>query len=340
MADYPIAPLGQQGGGETTDRAFERTFGGQAMRVLVLGGGPDAEREISLVSAKAVADALRQSASHHVDLVTIDRATQAELASKAADVIVPVLHGPWGEGGPLQDELEKDGRAFVGCGAAAARIAMDKVLTKSVALRLGVPTPDFAILRAGDPGVPLPLPVVVKPVHEGSSVGLHVCRTAEDWSRARAAVEADLAEHPRRVYMVERMIEGIEITAGLLDPLGKKATLLPLIQVVPATGTYDYKAKYTRDDTKYVVAPSLLPGVELVIGQYAMRLARGMGVRHVCRMDFMVDRQNTPWLLEVNTMPGFTDHSLVPMAARRLGMEMPALCERLVEMAMRDHGAR
>ena len=117
---------------------------------------------------------------------------------------------------------------------------------------------------------------------------------------------------------------------------GDKPQLLPLIEIIPASGVYDYQAKYDRDDTRYTTDPVLLPGVDQVIKQYALRLARGMNVRHLCRVDFILDRTNTAWLLEVNTMPGFTGHSLVPMAAKAAGMDFSALCVRLVELALRD----
>lgn len=304
--------------------------------VLVLGGGPDAEREVSLKSAAGVAGALREAGKYEVRHQTIDRLDLRSLRALAGDVVFPVLHGGWGEGGPLQDLLEQDGRPYVGCGPRAARIALDKVLTKSVALRMGVPTAEFSIFNAADDACPLPLPVVIKPVHEGSSVGLSICRDAAQWAKARAFVANDVAEHRTRVYMVERLIEGREITSGILDAAGEKPVLLPLVEIAAASGVYDYEAKYNRNDTRYTANPVLLPGVDQVIKQYALRLARGAEIRHLCRVDFILDRTNTAWLLEVNTMPGFTDHSLVPMAAKAAGIDFPGLCVRLVELALRD----
>jgi D-alanine-D-alanine ligase len=304
--------------------------------VLVLGGGPDAEREVSLVSSRAVAEALRTRGTYRVHLEVIDRLDAAGLARLPGEIIFPVLHGGWGEGGPLQELLERDGRAFVGCGSRAARLAMDKIATKLAAARLGIPTPPAAVLNPGDSGRGVALPVVVKPVHEGSSVGVYICREEQDWSRAIAGVRADVASHPTRVYMIEgAVLGGRELTVGVLD--GKA---LPIVEIRPAVEFYDYQAKYNRDDTAYTVSPELPRGVAAQIADPAQRLAQELGVRHLCRVDFLLDPGGGPWLLEVNTLPGFTGHSLFPMAAadRRdgPGLDMPALTEHLVNLARRD----
>lgn len=299
--------------------------------VLVLGGGPDAEREVSLRSSRAVSAATEQSGRFAVRYEVIGRPTLADLRRLPGDVIFPVLHGRWGEGGPLQELLAQDGRPFVGCGAPAARLAMDKVATKSLALAIGCPATATAILDPRDEGLPLPLPFVVKPVHEGSTVGLFVCRTPDEWRAAhRSSAESGKA------CMIEPYIKGRELTVGVVD-----RAALPIIEITPADGLYDYEAKYNRDDTRYDVNPRLPAGVGERIVADTLKLAAAMGVRHLCRVDFMLDAQGRPWLLEVNTMPGFTDHSLVPMAARATppggpGLEMPALCARLVELALRD----
>ncbi len=301
--------------------------------VLVLQGGPDAEREISLISARSVAAALRSLNRATIHVETIDRIDLQTLRKLPGDVVFPVLHGQFGEGGPLQDLLEQDGRPYVGCKSHAARAAMDKVYTKFVALRAGVPCSESSIFNPLDLGCPVELPLVLKPVHDGSSVGLHLCRDQAAWEKARLAAIEDLKKHPARVYSVERLITGREITAGVLD--GKA---LPLIEIKPAQGVYDYQAKYFRDDTVYQVDPTLPHGMTTMIQSYAARIATALGVRHLCRVDFILDRSDTPWLLEVNTMPGFTDHSLVPMAAAKTGLPMAELCWKLVEMAIRDQG--
>ena len=304
-------------------------------RVLVLGGGPDAERRVSLNSASGVADALRASGKWEVIAKTIDRITLAELKSLPGDAVFPVLHGAFGEGGPLQDLLEQDGRPYVGCRPAAARLAMDKIASKLAASRAGIPTAESCILNVNDDVTPIAPPGVVKPVHDGSSVGLHICKDAASWPRVRQTVREDVQSKPGRVYMIERFIAGKELTVGLID--GKP---LPTIHIAPADGPYDYEAKYTRDDTRYHLNPALPPGIDAAIKGYATKLFEALGCRHVSRVDFILDQAGRPWLLEINTMPGFTSHSLVPKAAAHVGVPMPDLCTRLVELALRDHSVR
>jgi D-alanine-D-alanine ligase len=307
---------------------------GEKPSVLVLGGGPDAEREVSLVGAKGVAEAL-VSLGFTVHARTIERATLAELGGMPGDVVFPVLHGPWGEGGPLQDVLAALGRPFVGCRGGAARLAMDKVATKGVALRAGVPTAEFAVLNVRDEVCPLALPVVAKPIHEGSSVGVHICKDAGQWAKAIGAIREDVRVHPTRSYMVERYVPAMELTQGVLDPLGENPRL-PIVAISPKAEFYDYHAKYHADDTGYVVDPKLPLGVADRVFAAAQAVAKAIGVRHLCRVDFLLDQQGTAWLLEVNTLPGFTSHSLLPMAAERFGLSYPKLCERLIECALRD----
>lgn len=307
--------------------------------VLLLCGGPDAEREVSLSGGRAAAAALRAS-GHEVHEAVIERVTAADLRSLPGEVAFPLLHGPYGEGGPLQDTLELDGRPFVGARARGARAAMDKAMTKAVALALGVRTAPFAMLNASDSGCPLDFPVVVKPVHEGSSVGVHICRDASAWSLARAAALADAASHPGRVYMIEQFIHGRELTQGVIDPcptIGQAGPRLPIVEIMPAAEFYDYEAKYHSDATRYIANPTLPKGVPVEVYGAAMSVALNLGLRHLCRVDFILDDEDRAWLLEVNTMPGFTDHSLLPMAAGAAGIDFPSLCARLVEWAIRDH---
>jgi D-alanine-D-alanine ligase len=318
----------------------DRTHPANLPSVLVLGGGPDAERDVSLNSARAIADALAAS-GHRVERRTIERISADELSRMPGEVIFPALHGGWGEGGPLQDILESDGRPFIGSASLAARRAMDKIATKMVAIELGIPTPAAHILDARDGVCPMELPAVIKPVHEGSTIGLFLCRTPQEWTAARAQIADEAAQGESRTYMIEPMIgaakgsRGRELTVGLLD-----GRALPVIEIVPAEGLYDYEAKYTRDDTQYLVDPELPAGVTERIKEQTVRIARALGVRHIARTDFMLDTSGTAWFLEINTMPGFTDHSLVPKAARKLGLEMPELCATLVRVAVRDHPRR
>lgn len=296
--------------------------------VLVLKGGPDAEREVSLRSGSRVAQALRDDGTFDVAEVAIDALTASELAGMPGDVVFPVLHGPWGEGGPLQELLEAGGRPFVGCGPGAARIAMDKAATKTIAARAGVPTPRARVLRRGD-DLDLEPPVVIKPSNDGSSVDLFVCRD-------RASVERALATAftRRELMLAEDFITGREITVGWLN-----GRALPIVEIVPAEGLYDYEAKYVRKDTRYVLQPDLPPGVAERAQAATEQVCSALGCRHISRVDFMVDERG-PWMLEVNTMPGMTDTSLVPKAAAHAGLPFPALCRSLVEFAMADRPRR
>jgi len=296
--------------------------------VLVLGGGPDRERDISLASARAVARALRDHGGFEVHEQTIDRPAPAELASMPPGVVFPVLHGSWGEGGPLQDLLAESGRPYVGCRPFAARCAMDKIAAKLAAARRGAPTQPAALVAVSDPVCPLPLPVVVKPAHEGSSVGLHVCTDHAAWRRAHE----EAARQLDRPYLVESLIgrQGArrELAVGMLS-----GRALPIIEVTPAEGVYDFEAKYVRGDTRYTVRPELPNGLAERLGEWAEGIAESIGASGLSRVDFMLDADGAPWFLEINTMPGFTASSLYPMAARAAGIEMPELCARLVAQA-------
>ena len=302
------------------------------MEVLVLGGGPDSERQVSLWSSLGVADALR-GLGRPVRYEVIGKLTQKELAALPGDVIFPVLHGGWGEGGGLQDLLEADGRPYVGSKAHAARLAMDKLATKMAAARAGVPTAECAVWNPSDEGCPIAFPVVVKPVHEGSSVGVHFVREAGEWAAVREKVLSEQREHPSRVYMIERaVLGGRELTVSVLD-----GRVLAPIEIIPKVAFYDYEAKYTSDETQYRVDPELPAGVKELVRGAAAKMWEALGLRHLARVDFLLDRQGTAWLLEVNTMPGFTSHSLMPMAAAHAGLSYADLCAALVDMAVRDH---
>lgn len=296
--------------------------------VLVLAGGPDQEREISLLSAATIAQGLADSGRYRADLRVIGRLTLDELRRLPGDAIFPALHGPWGEGGSVQQLLEADGRPYVGSGPEASRGAIDKVFTKCIAASLGLTCLPTAILRPDEALNPFPFPVVAKPVFEGSTIGLHVCETEDAWRGAHAAAAGSGIP-----YMVEPMVRGRELTVGVVDN-GSGMRALPVIEIRPADGLYDYQAKYTREDTRYLIDPELPPGVAELIQRQTVDLARAMGLRDLCRADFLLDDQHRAVFLEVNTMPGFTSHSLVPMAAARVGIPVAELVSAFVDNAM------
>jgi len=290
------------------------------LTVSVLMGGPDAERDISIQSGTAVATALEQSGSFNVHKQIIDTPTIEDIRNIEADVIFPVLHGPFGEGGPLQQLLEETQKTFVGSGSEAAALAMDKDATKRFAVQEGIQTPAWCLLTPKSQ-CDIDPPIVLKPVEDGSSVGISICLTLEEVEAQRHLLLQERSE-----VLAETFVQGRELTVGIIGGVPQ-----PIIEIIPPHDlqTYDYEAKYERDDTQYIIAPTL-PANQCV--EVAISLYGGMGIRDIARVDFILNETGT-WLLEINTMPGFTNHSLIPMASRHLGIEMPELCSSLVEFA-------
>ncbi len=302
----------------------------EGLKVLVLAGGPDRERPVSLSSGKHVAKALRE-AGHEVlqgDVLPNDISIFDDYKAWGGEVVFPVLHGPWGEGGPLQNLLEARGMPFVGTRAAEAAICMDKPATKRVLQEEGLPTPDFQVI---DHETPLELdpPLVLKPPAEGSSIDLVICRTRDEAEHGRK-----ILEKRHRLLLAESYILGAELTVGVLDgPGGPEA--LPAIQIIPAAEFYDYDAKYERHDTQYRFDIDLPGDLLAEIRRLALATHQALGCKHLSRVDFMADgAEGKAYILEVNTMPGFTDHSLLPKAAAQAGLTMPMLCDRLVREAI------
>ena len=292
------------------------------IRVAVLRGGPDAEHEVSLASGGRVLAALRRDPRFNATDHVIDRPTIDELAALEVDVVFPVLHGPFGEGGELQQRLEAAGLPYVGSGPEASQLAMDKAATKTACSEVGVPTAPWAMLTPGE-ACPLPSPVVVKPVNEGSSVGVRLCRSADELDSARSELQDQYPD-----LMAEAFIKGRELTVGIAGD-----RTLPIIEIRPAVTFYDYEAKYERNDTEYILEPELPEGIADTCARHARTTFDCLGCRDVARVDYMLDGRGI-WMLEVNTMPGFTDHSLLPKAAQHAGTGMTELCAGLVCRAL------
>ena len=306
----------------------------KGLRVLVLAGGPDREREVSLVGGGQVAGALRE-AGHEViqrDVMPDDLSALDEFKRWNGDVIFPVLHGRWGEGGGLQRELSNRDLAYVGSGPAAASLCINKHLTKRPVAEHGVQTPASQLLLPGQ-ARQLEAPVVVKALEEGSTIGLRICKTDAE---ADEACEVLSRDYPR--LLVERYVPGKELTVGVIaaDPetdAAQDPAALPVLQIIPAGECYDYDAKYERDDTRYLFDIDLPNETPQRVRDWSLTAYRVLGVRHLCRVDFMVDTFDRPWFIEANTMPGFTTHSLLPMAAARAGLSLSQLCDRMVRLA-------
>ena len=293
-------------------------------KICVLMGGTSNERDVSLVSGKNVVDALASLGKYEVVPVVLNENSVDSLPP--CDACFLALHGGWGESGGVQAALDAKGIPYTGPGAQSSRIAMDKVKTKMVLEMKGVPTARWTLASPGTPTSPIPLPVVVKPPCDGSSVGISKVTTPEDWKPALDAAFA--AQHGSGEVMVEEFIDGREMTVGILD--GKP---LPVIEICAKGGWYGYDEKYNSDETRYPFPDDpFLPLVQ----QIAVEAYRACGCRGVVRVDFRIDKKNRPFVLELNTLPGMTGHSLVPKAAQQAGIPFPELCDRIISTARYD----
>ncbi len=295
-------------------------------KVAVLYGGKSAEREISIKSGSAVLAALKRKG---VDAHAFDPRDQKldQLLTQKFDRAFIVLHGRAGEDGSMQGALEQLGIPYTGSGVMASALAMDKWRTKLVWLAEGIPTPRYEMLSdssaAADVVKCLGLPLMIKPAHEGSSIGISKVTSLEKFDSAyRAAREHD------ELIIAEQFIEGREITAAILD-----GEALPLIRIEAPQGDYNYHNKYFGNETKYHCPSGLSPQLEASIQVHALAAFHLVGCTGWGRLDLMLDSEDRPWFLEANTVPGMTDHSLVPMAARARGMEFDDLVLRILEKA-------
>ena len=295
-------------------------------KVAVLFGGRSAEREVSLKSGAAVLAALQNSGvdAHAFDPAVLD--LQA-LRDEGYDRAFIILHGRYGEDGTVQGALELLGIPYTGSGVLASALAMDKWRTKLVWQAAGLPIPGYELLTAVSDfeavAQRLGLPLFVKPANEGSSVGVTKVKQANE---LRAAYE-EAARHDTLV-LAEQFIGNGEYTASIL---GDRS--LPVIRIEPAKEFYDYEAKYLRDDTRYLCPAGLAPEKEAEMQQLAQQAFAVVGGTGWGRVDFLVDAAGKPYLLEVNTAPGMTDHSLVPMAARQAGMSFEQLVLNILELS-------
>jgi D-alanine-D-alanine ligase len=293
------------------------------LTLTVMLGGPSAEREVSLRTGAAVARALR-SLGHEV--CELDPRTPEWKLPPKTEVVFLALHGTYGEDGTVQRQLDRLGVPYTGCGAEASRIAFDKVLTKQSCLEAGVPSAKFVVVNSA--ATPFPEgfspPLVVKPVRQGSSVGLQFVERLGDWSGALAeALKFDSEA------LVEEKIIGRETTVGILG--GK---VLPVVEVRPKTGTYDYKNKYTAGATVYSCPADFDAATTGRIQAAALGAFKAIGGRDYARVDVMVRADGSPVVLEVNTLPGMTETSLLPKAAAAAGMNYAELCQIMVNLAL------
>jgi D-alanine-D-alanine ligase len=294
------------------------------LKIVVMLGGPSAERKVSLRSGAGVAQALR-SLGHTV--TELDPEKPDWILPPETDAVFLALHGTYGEDGTVQTQLKKLGAPYTGCDAEASRIAFDKVQTKHRCIAAGVPTAKFLVVESAK--TPWPLgwqpPVVVKPVRQGSSVGLQFVERVADWPGALAeALRYDSQ------LLVEERIVGREVTVGILDSLA-----LPVVEVRPKSGRYDERSKYTAGETEYFCPADFDAAMTQRIQVAALAAFHAIGGRDYSRVDVMVRPNGEPVVLEVNTLPGMTETSLLPKAAAAAGIGYAELCQRMIDLALK-----
>jgi len=300
-------------------------------KVGVLYGGRSAERDVSIMSGTGVLEALQ---SRGIDAHGFDpgQRTLAELAAEKFDCVFIALHGRYGEDGSLQGALEQLGIPYTGSGVMASSVGMDKITTKIIWLSKGIPTPRYATVTPGDDlekiVAELGLPLIVKPPLEGSTIGITKVEKAEEFEAAVA-----LAAGFDEVILAEEFVTGREFTVAVLGT-GKDARALPIVEIVAPQGNYDYQNKYFTDDTQYHCPADLPADLTAEIQKHAVDAYRALGCEGWARVDVLVRESDMrPFLLEVNTSPGMTGHSLVPMAARAVGLSYEDLCVEILRSA-------
>ena len=308
-------------------------------KVAVLMGGMSAEREISLLSGQRVLQALR---AQNIDAHAFDPAERniSDLKKEGFERCFIALHGRFGEDGTVQGALELQGIPYTGSGVMASSMAIDKVMTKRVLLAQGLPTPNYVLLRQGAynaaevNAVPdeIGLPLIVKPAREGSSIGL-----TKVTERAGMLAAVALAAQLDADILCEQFIDGDEVTCPVLG-MGREARALPVVRIVAPDGNYDYQNKYFTDTTQYLVPCGLPDGEEAAIQKLVLEAYLTLNCRGWARADVMIDKvTRQPYLLEINTSPGMTGHSLVPMSARAAGISYEALCLEVLKTATLDY---
>lgn len=295
-------------------------------KIAVLMGGTSNERKVSLESGKNVAEALASLGKYEVIPVILESDDLSDLP-EGVDAVYIALHGGWGENGGVQAELNRRKIPYTGPGAMSSRIAMDKIKTKMVLELKGVPTAPWSLASKGTPSSPLPLPVVVKPPSDGSSVGISKVSSPEEWEGALEAALA--AQGGKGEVLVEEFIPGREMTVGVIN-----GEALPAIEIVAKNGWYGFDEKYISNETRY---PFLEDGPLLEkLQKMAVEAYNAIGCRSVTRIDFRVSPVGRIYVLELNTSPGFTSHSLVPMAGMKTGLDFAGVCEKILSTADYD----
>ena len=313
----------------------------QSLDVVVLAGGGSSEREVSLASGNAVLAAL-DDAGYRVELlqlspdgITLESPLAGSTALarlREAGMILSTMHGSLGENGAWQGMLELLGAPYVSAGVKGSVLAMDKLVSKRLFTQLGIPTPEYWVKRRGarfQGKVPAEVTeLVAKPVDQGSSVGIELIANDDDgWRRIE---EINQQYDP---LLLERLINGVEVTAGVIGPLDAPVAL-PLVQIEPRRAFYDYTSKYTPGESEYLCPAPVDEQTVALIQGYAVEVYREFELAPFARIDLILDADGKPWFLEANTLPGFTPISLLPMAAKAAGVEFGELLEMLMLCAL------
>jgi D-alanine-D-alanine ligase len=298
----------------------------QNKNIAVLMGGPGAERAVSLNSAAAVAKALRSLGANVTEIDV--HGSDFELPA-GTDLAFNIIHGTFGEDGQLQAILDDRGIPYTGEGEAGSRLAFDKIASKKRFVAAGVPTAKWEIISKGDAPT-LSLPVVVKPPREGSSVGVHI---VQDTVALDAALEDCFARDTEA--LVEEFIQGRELTVGVVGP-----EAFPVVEIVPKVDFYSYENKYTKGASEYFCPARLDEETTRRVQEAALAAHRSLGLEVYSRVDVLLDAAGNPYVLEVNTIPGMTETSLLPKGAAAVGVNFAQLCERIVALSLAKGGPR
>ncbi len=295
-------------------------------KIALLKGGPGNERHVSIKTAESVAEAL---CSLGAEVVEVDVTGPDFVVPEGTFIAMNLIHGTFGEDGQIQAILEKRGIRYTGAGVETSRVAFDKALSKDKFIAAGVPTPRSQIYQLdGSEPLAISIPLVSKPPREGSSVGVNICRTEEEW---KAAIEE--AKKFGSTTLVEEFIEGKELTVGILGD-----QVLPIIHIEPVEGFYDINNKYPwmngTGKTHYNCPADLDAETTTRVQDAALAAFKSCGTEVYGRVDVMLNAVGSPFVLEINTIPGMTSSSLLPKAARAIGIEFPELCARIIELSL------
>lgn len=305
----------------------------KSKKIAIVMGGPSDEREVSLNTGRAILAALEEK-GYHVVGIDLDPVHFVEqLTGEKVDIVFNAIHGKYGEDGKLQGALDMLGIPYTGSDLLASAIAMDKGISKNIFAANGIPTPRFRLYYKTDAGKDLTIevikdfgiPVVVKSAAQGSSIGVAIVES-----------EDALPEAIKQAFkysdniIVEEFVKGREVTVAVWG--NETVEALPVIEIVPHSGRYDYHSKYTKGATDYIVPAELDENVTKTIQDVAIQAFKALGCKGMARADIMLNEKNEPYVLEINTIPGMTSTSLVPKAAQAAGISFPDLCERLLLM--------